>query len=114
MIISANASVTRSRPARLNRQPRRTLMRCVSRWSSLLVFAIAVAATSCVSALTHTDPARERLAIGAPDSFLVGFETSRGHFEVMARSNWAPVGVDRMYELLRQHYYDDVYFFRVV
>src|SRR6185436_20483344 len=32
----------------------------------------------------------------------------------VARRSWAPLGVDRFYELVEQHYYDDVYFFRVV
>ncbi|HSQ29486.1 MAG TPA: peptidylprolyl isomerase [Gemmatimonadaceae bacterium] len=52
--------------------------------------------------------------VAVPDSFLVAFETSRGRFDVMARKNWAPVGVDRFYTLLESHYYDDVRFFRVV
>src|SRR3954467_9855619 len=70
--------------------------------------------TACLPYPGRMDPARERLSIGAPDSFLVHFETSKGAFDVMARSQWAPVGVDRFYELMRQHYYDNVYFFRVV
>ncbi len=54
------------------------------------------------------------LARSVPDSFLVTFETSRGRIEILARTAWAPVGADRLYDLVRRHYYDDVYFYRVV
>jgi peptidyl-prolyl cis-trans isomerase A (cyclophilin A) len=57
---------------------------------------------------------KQDLAVTVPDSFLVAFETSRGRFDVMARSSWAPLGVQRLFELLAKKYYDDVYFFRVV
>lgn len=49
-----------------------------------------------------------------PDSFLVRFETSRGPVDVMARKSWAPIGVDRFYTLVQNHYYDETGFFRVV
>ena len=50
----------------------------------------------------------------APDSFLVAFETTKGRFDVMARSHWAPIGVERFYELVHRRFYDSVYFHRVV
>jgi peptidyl-prolyl cis-trans isomerase A (cyclophilin A) len=52
--------------------------------------------------------------VAVPDSFRVAFETSRGTFEVMARKNWAPIGVDRFYTLVKSRYYDDQRFYRVV
>lgn len=57
---------------------------------------------------------RAELAVAVPDSFVVAFETSRGRFDVLARTTWAPVGVDRFYYLVRHRYYDDQRFFRVI
>lgn len=50
----------------------------------------------------------------APDSFRVAFETTRGKFIVAVNRAWAPIGVDRFYRLVEQHYYDGNKFFRVV
>jgi peptidyl-prolyl cis-trans isomerase A (cyclophilin A) len=50
----------------------------------------------------------------APEVFRVRFETTRGPFVVEARRAWAPIGVDRFYQLARLGYYDGVRFFRVV
>ncbi len=52
--------------------------------------------------------------VAAPDSFLVHFETSRGTFTVEVTRAWAPRGADRFYDLVRQGYYDDARFHRVV
>jgi peptidyl-prolyl cis-trans isomerase A (cyclophilin A) len=49
-----------------------------------------------------------------PEVFRVKFETSQGDFEVEARREWAPHGVDRFHELLRLHYFDQGRFFRVL
>jgi peptidyl-prolyl cis-trans isomerase A (cyclophilin A) len=53
------------------------------------------------------------LTLTAPDSFLVVFETTRGRFDVMIHSRWAPLGVDRFYDLVRRRFYDDVTVFRI-
>ena len=50
----------------------------------------------------------------APDTFRVRFETTRGEFVVEAVRAWAPNGVDRFYNLVRNGYYQDVAFFRVI
>lgn len=49
----------------------------------------------------------------APDTFSVRFETSAGPFEVEAIRAWAPIGVDRFYNLVRFGYYDDMRINRV-
>lgn len=50
----------------------------------------------------------------APDSFRVTFETSRGSFVVQCIRAWAPHGVDRFYQLVNGHFFDQTRFFRVV
>jgi homoserine O-acetyltransferase len=50
----------------------------------------------------------------APARFLVRLETSKGDVEIEARRDWAPVGADRFYNLVRHGYYDGVRFHRVV
>src|SRR3982751_4412468 len=50
----------------------------------------------------------------APDSFRVAFTTSRGTFVVEARRAWAPNGVDRFYQLVREGFFDENRFYRVL
>lgn len=77
-----------------------------------------VATRDSVAAAARTIRALDSLVVplnlATPDSFLVAFETSRGRFDVMAHSSWAPVGVDRFYDLVRRRYFEDVFVFRVV
>jgi cyclophilin family peptidyl-prolyl cis-trans isomerase len=64
--------------------------------------------------LAQRDSVFLSLAISTPDSFLVTFETTRGRFDVMAHSRWAPVGTDRFYELVHRRFYDSVIVYRVM
>jgi peptidyl-prolyl cis-trans isomerase A (cyclophilin A) len=50
----------------------------------------------------------------APDTFRVKFDTTRGAFDIECHRDWAPNGVDRVYNLVKLGFYDDVAFFRVV
>src|SRR6476646_4144419 len=78
----------------------------------LVVLAVAVGATSCMAGWRHGSSFSGDAAV--PDSFVVAFETSRGRFDVMARTQWSPAGVDRFYQRVNVRYYDDARFFRVV
>ena len=51
---------------------------------------------------------------GAPGTFRVRFETSRGDFVVEARHSWAPHGVDRFHELVASSFFEGCRFFRVL
>ncbi len=50
----------------------------------------------------------------APDTFQVKFTTTRGDFVVTVNRAWAPIGVDRFYNLVKHHFYDNASFFRVI
>ena len=50
----------------------------------------------------------------APAVFLTRFDTTAGSFVIETHRDWSPNGADRFYELVRDHYYDDSRFFRVV
>ena len=46
----------------------------------------------------------------APAIFKVKFATSEGDFVVESQREWAPLGVDRFYNLVKNGYYDGVCF----
>jgi peptidyl-prolyl cis-trans isomerase A (cyclophilin A) len=50
----------------------------------------------------------------APANYKVKFDTSKGVFMVDVRRDWAPNGADRFYNLVKNGYYDNVRFFRVI
>jgi peptidyl-prolyl cis-trans isomerase A (cyclophilin A) len=50
----------------------------------------------------------------APETFQVKFATTRGDFVVTVHRDWAPIGADRFYNLVKHHFYDNASFFRVV
>ena len=50
----------------------------------------------------------------APATYKVKFDTSKGAFVVEVRRDWAPNGADRFYNLVKNGFYDDVRFFRVI
>lgn len=50
----------------------------------------------------------------APASYKVKFTTTQGPFMVEVTRAWAPVGADRFYNLVKNGYYTDASFFRVL
>ncbi|MBI4161555.1 MAG: peptidylprolyl isomerase [Acidobacteria bacterium] len=50
----------------------------------------------------------------APDVFRAQFETSKGNFTIEVHREWAPKGADRFYNLVRNGFYDECRFFRVI
>jgi peptidyl-prolyl cis-trans isomerase A (cyclophilin A) len=50
----------------------------------------------------------------APAAYKVKFDTSKGTFVVDVHRDWAPVGADRFYNLVKNGFYNDARFFRVI
>lgn len=50
----------------------------------------------------------------APDTFTVAVQTSRGPIVLRVVRAWAPLGADRFYQLVNEHFYDGAKFFRVL
>jgi len=67
-----------------------------------------------LSLLTAACSHRGRPAEAAPAVFKVRFDTSKGPIVVEVHRDWAPIGADRFYELVKAGFYDDARFFRIV
>jgi peptidyl-prolyl cis-trans isomerase A (cyclophilin A) len=63
-------------------------------------------------AACHTKP--KETAGPAPDTFRARFTTTKGDFVILVHRDWAPHGADRFYELMKLHFFDNNYFFRVL
>lgn len=66
------------------------------------------------SAEASTAETVEEWPAAAPDTFRVKFEASNGTFVVECHKDWAPLGVERFYELCKEGVFNDAHFFRVV
>ncbi|HEU5262584.1 MAG TPA: peptidylprolyl isomerase [Gemmatimonadales bacterium] len=107
----------------------------VRAWRLAPLIALALVAVACRrgerpdAASSHADPAASRTTAGsadfrdptsvamkerAPATFRAGFETSKGPFVIEVHRDWAPLGADRFYNLVRSGYYDGARFFRVI
>jgi peptidyl-prolyl cis-trans isomerase A (cyclophilin A) len=50
----------------------------------------------------------------APAVFKAQFTTTKGDFVVEVHRDWAPIGADRFYNLVKSGFFDDAAFFRVI
>jgi peptidyl-prolyl cis-trans isomerase A (cyclophilin A) len=50
----------------------------------------------------------------APETFRARFDTTAGPFVIEVHRDWSPLGADRFYNLVKNGFYDDTRFFRVL
>jgi len=60
------------------------------------------------------NPASPAMTAQAPATYRAKFETSAGDFTIEVTRAWAPLGADRLYNLIKGGFYDGDRFFRVV
>src|SRR5213593_1138910 len=80
---------------------------------SFFVFAAAAVLAGCSKSSDPGAAAPAKLN-HAPDIFRVKFETSKGDFTLQANKDWAPLGVERFFQLTQTGFYDGARFFRVI
>jgi peptidyl-prolyl cis-trans isomerase A (cyclophilin A) len=63
-----------------------------------------------------TDALKDPAALNeqSPPVYKIDFDTSGGHFVLEAQREWAPIGADRFYNLVKERFFDDSRFFRVL
>ncbi|WP_299669260.1 peptidylprolyl isomerase [uncultured Polaribacter sp.] len=76
----------------------------------LVVLASIILFTSCATKKFN----EKWLSKKAPETFKARFETTQGTFDIEAKREWSPKGVDRLYQLIKYGYYTDVAIYRVV
>ncbi len=59
------------------------------------------------------DPANPFWHQRSPDVFRVRIQTGKGDLVIEAHRDWAPIGCDRLYNLVRAAFFDDSRFFRI-
>lgn len=77
--------------------------------------AIAATTQSADHAVTDAVPVPAAdTASEAPDVFRVRFECSHGDFVAEFRRDWAPIGAQRVYDLVQDGFFEEARFFRVI
>ena len=80
----------------------------------MLALAFAALLWTCAGNQALLHPEAPAINRQAPERFRVQLETSKGWVMLEAHREWAPLGADRFYNLVRLGYYDEARFFRVI
>jgi peptidyl-prolyl cis-trans isomerase A (cyclophilin A) len=75
-----------------------------------LLLALTLAAPAYSQGLGNPAALKEQ----APPVYRVDFDTTKGPFTVEVHRDWAPIGADRFYNLVKNGFYDNTRFFRVI
>jgi peptidyl-prolyl cis-trans isomerase A (cyclophilin A) len=78
------------------------------------MFFLAAAGSAVAQSNTEKLMNPARLNEKAPDKFQAKFDTSKGEFIIEVTRAWSPNGADRFYNLVKNGFYDNCRFFRVV
>ncbi len=81
-------------------------------WLMALLVTVALAAQQAATNSVLMSPSK--LTETAPDTYTVKLETSRGDIEIGVERAWAPLAADRFYNLVKNGFYDECRFFRIV
>src|SRR5438477_3879402 len=99
-------------------RPEHAVVRKGGKRRPLLSLAAAAVALSMAGAPAHaqTGPLGNPAALteNAPAVFQARFDTSKGPVVIEVHRDWAPNGADRFYNLVKNGFYDNVRFFRVI
>jgi peptidyl-prolyl cis-trans isomerase A (cyclophilin A) len=80
--------------------------------AALMLALVATGAAQTVNTTALKNPAA--LKETAPATYKVNFDTSAGAFVVEVHRDWAPQGADRFYNLVKNGFFDNTRFFRVI
>ncbi|HVZ95531.1 MAG TPA: peptidylprolyl isomerase [Chitinophagaceae bacterium] len=75
-----------------------------------LLFICTIVCVSCAPKIFKPEWVSEK----SPEKFTARFETTKGIFDIEIERKWSPQAADRMYQLVKHHYFDDAVFYRVV
>src|SRR5712671_2075808 len=86
------------------------------RLRSKSMFAVAAILAGAAGLAAQADKLKNPAALTeqAPANYKAAFDTSAGKFVIEVRRAWAPIGADRFYNLVKNGFFDETRFFRVV
>lgn len=76
----------------------------------ILALLLIVLAIGCAPKIFKTEWGNEI----APGKFTARFETSKGNFDVLVERRLSPKAADRLFQLIRRDYFENILFYRVV
>jgi peptidyl-prolyl cis-trans isomerase A (cyclophilin A) len=89
-------------------------------WAGLIPALLLLGACETAKKEKPTPPSRSSLNdpsslnAQAPDVYWAKFDTTKGSFVIQVTRDWAPIGADRFYNLVKNGFYNNARFFRVI
>lgn len=89
----------------------------VAYWGEMRLLWLAAAAACAVLTGCSSQDSAKKEAVQTPkvpDIYKIKLDTSKGPVAIEIHRDWAPIGADHLYDLVKHGYYDGARFFRVV